>query len=388
MRILFVTDCYPTPEQPQYCIFLEQQAKALQKQGVGVDVYYFKDNEVVTDKDYVIHGIRVFVRKIVSKSKKIDVLFPKRLSSKDESKLYLVLSNEYDCVSFHFGSFSALQSVYAVCKKQGVPLILHFHGLNIWGDYFDSHPLLTKYNNILKSILYSKIDATVNVSGKVKNVFQTRIKGVPSFIVYNGVDVDLFHVDDRSFCREKYEVLCVGNMIPIKGQKYLIDALSGMTINGLKPSLLFAGSGPDEPALEKLCLEKQIDSTFAGYVPYEVISKYMEEKDIFVLPSFYEALGCVYLEAMSAGMITVGVKGQGIDEIIENGINGFLVEPQSSVSISNVLLKIGSMTSEELKQMSMRARETSMRYTWDQSAEELRKVYEYVIEERTHYERL
>ncbi len=48
---------------------------------------------------------------------------------------------------------------------------------------------------------------------------------------------------------------------------------------------------------------------------------------IFALPSSYEGLGCVYLEAMASGKPVLGCREQGIEEIIDHGINGFLISP-------------------------------------------------------------
>jgi len=55
--------------------------------------------------------------------------------------------------------------------------------------------------------------------------------------------------------------------------------------------------------------------------------------DAFILPSYSETFGIVYLEAMAAGIVTVGVRGQGIDGVIKHGDNGLLVEPKSIKSI-------------------------------------------------------
>jgi hypothetical protein len=63
---------------------------------------------------------------------------------------------------------------------------------------------------------------------------------------------------------------------------------------------------------------------------------------LFALPSRYEALGCVYLEAMSTEKPVIGCRGQGIDEIIRHGSNGWLVEPdnlQELISALSTLLE-------------------------------------------------
>jgi glycosyltransferase involved in cell wall biosynthesis len=55
------------------------------------------------------------------------------------------------------------------------------------------------------------------------------------------------------------------------------------------------------------------------------VAEAMRQCTIFVLPSRYEGLGCVYLEAMASGKVAIGCYGQGIDEIIRHGENGWLI---------------------------------------------------------------
>ena len=125
--------------------------------------------------------------------------------------------------------------------------------------------------------------------------------------------------------------------------------------------------------MERLNLVDRV--RFVGYVPYEKIADLMKSCDLFVMPSYYEALGCVYLEAMAAGMITVGVWNQGIDEIIHNEKNGFLVQEKSAMDLEQVLLKIIGLNHNELKQISHAAIKDMEQYTWKESAAELSKVY-------------
>ena len=63
----------------------------------------------------------------------------------------------------------------------------------------------------------------------------------------------------------------------------------------------------------------------------------MRACSIFALPSSYEGLGCVYLEAMSAQKAVIACRGQGIDEIIRHGQNGILVKPDDPEDLAHAL---------------------------------------------------
>ena len=95
----------------------------------------------------------------------------------------------------------------------------------------------------------------------------------------------------------------------------------------------------------------------------------MSEADVFVLPSVGETFGMVYLEAMAAGCITVGTKADGIDGIIKDGENGFLVYPTVE-DIRQTLLSIKNLNSDELKSLRCNTFNTINRYTSEACAED------------------
>ena len=107
--------------------------------------------------------------------------------------------------------------------------------------------------------------------------------------------------------------------------------------------LTVIGDGKERKALE--AIDKNVK--FLGRLPHDEVLSKMRENDIFVLPSINETFGMVYLEAMASGCITVCTKGDGIDGIIKNGVNGFLVEPNSE-SIKETLLNIKKLSENEL----------------------------------------
>lgn len=378
MRALFITTCYPSKEYSQYCIFLEQQAQALKRSGVKTDVLLLCEGKSFDTQRETYNGVDI-IKIGIAENTKYDLLFPTELSKCDRDKIMSVLDVDYDNVSFHFGGLKILRSVIKICKLKKVKLFIHFHGLNVWQEYSEKYKLLYDYYRIQKKSLYSKADAAVCVSKKVAGKFTERIKTVPTFTVYNGVNTEFFKCEERSFSDlKKLKVLTVGNLIAIKGHNYLINAVSMAIQKGMEIELTIAGKGPLDNELKTLVKNLGISRNviFTGSVPYGKIAGLMKANDIFIMPSYYEALGCVYLEAMAAGMITVGVSGQGIDEIITDGINGFLVKPKDVESIFNTLIKISSLNKDQLKKISENAVMTARKYSWNESAINLKSVYQ------------
>src|SRR5579863_600341 len=96
---------------------------------------------------------------------------------------------------------------------------------------------------------------------------------------------------------------------------------------------------------------------------------------VFALPSSYEGLGCVYLEAMASGKAAIGCRGQGIEEIIEHGKNGLLISPGNEDELSDCLGML--LRNEELRgRMGMSARAAVLqRHTLGHQARQLTEVY-------------
>jgi len=100
---------------------------------------------------------------------------------------------------------------------------------------------------------------------------------------------------------------------------------------------------------------------------------------VFALPSRYEGLGCVYLEAMSTGKPVIGCRGQGIAEIIQHGTNGFLVGPDNERELA---LALGMLLRDEVRRRNLgaAARDTILeRFTLAHQAEILARIYREAI---------
>lgn len=114
---------------------------------------------------------------------------------------------------------------------------------------------------------------------------------------------------------------------------------------------------------------------FVGRRPRSQVADALRRCTIFVLPSRYEALGCVYLEAMSTGKPAIGCRNQGIAEVIQHGWNGLLVGPDNQTEL---IQAISMLLRDEpgRRKMGIAARNTILqRFTLAQQAKNLARVY-------------
>ena len=177
------------------------------------------------------------------------------------------------------------------------------------------------------------------------------------FVAPSGVNEKLLDETNHSLLTTHHSPIKVLTCAHFKKRKNIDKVINAC--KGVKSfELTVIGDGKERKSLEKI--DKNV--IFTGRLPHDKVLAKMRDSDIFVLPSVGETFGMVYLEAMASGCITVCTKGDGIDGIIKNGENGFLVAPNSN-NIKDTLLNIKNISAEELKSIHTNSFNTIKEYT-------------------------
>lgn len=372
MKILFVSESYPAQDIPQYGIFIKQQEQALQNLGNWVDVLV--PNRCGTNGSFVFQdgAYRVDYRTLRYE------LFPVAVAKPVYRQLKAFLHERaYDLVAVHITSDSFLALTVKACNALDIPVVAHYHGLNVWEEFTTVHPCRQKLYAARRCRILQRTQGAVGVSDKVSDLLRQRLN-IPVQTVYNGVDTGLFVRKPRE--DGAFRVIGVGNLIEIKGFSYLLEAFALLHRELPDSRLDILGDGALRKSLVALAEQLGISDavTFHGKVPYDRVAEEMAQSDLFVLPSFYEALGCVYLEAMGCGLPTIGIRGMGIDEIIVHGENGMLANPKDVQDLYEKMYQVA--TDDTLaEKLGRNGRETAGKYTWKASASALEKVYKEIL---------
>lgn len=193
-------------------------------------------------------------------------------------------------------------------------------------------------------------------------------------IAYLGVPERENDRTSESFRRNKkprlFSVLFAGALIPQKGVHTILN-----TLHRLRDKFPFVfyivGAGKEEARLKEqvLWLGLQDKVTFTGTLSREEVYDYMSKADIFVMPSRHETFGLVYLEAMLHGCITIGSKKEGIDGVIIDGENGFLVEALDEESLAEAFDTIYRLDEKSYLRICLQAEETAKKHTLPYAAE-------------------
>jgi glycosyltransferase involved in cell wall biosynthesis len=196
-------------------------------------------------------------------------------------------------------------------------------------------------------------------------------------VIPNGVTLERFSSRNRSFRLAGFpSILYLGGLLKRKGVDVLIRALVGLKSEHPKVKLHIVGAGIALSYLKALSVQEGIerDVVFWGQADYSSIPKFYGGADICVFPSRLEAFGIAILEAMASGKPIVASNVGGIPEIISDGKNGILVEPNDPEALSKAIVMV-YQDNALMKRLSANALETATRYSWKNIAEKYLCLY-------------
>jgi glycosyltransferase involved in cell wall biosynthesis len=167
-------------------------------------------------------------------------------------------------------------------------------------------------------------------------------------VIYEGAEIPpRCTAEQRQTARTRWRISpdttllgCVGVLLPDKGQEWLIRALAETRKEFPSAKLLLAGDGPSRPQLEQLARELGVaySVVFAGFV--SDVENVYAALDVFLLPSFFEALNNSLLAAMAYEIPSISFNRGALGEIIEDGHSGLLVEAANTPALHSAIAKI------------------------------------------------
>ena len=203
-------------------------------------------------------------------------------------------------------------------------------------------------------------------------------------VVYEGTDIPpRFTTEQRQGARARWGISqstpllgCVGVLLPDKGQEWLIRALAQVKKEFSGAKLLLAGDGPCRGQLESLARDLHVedDVVFAGFV--KDIEDVYAALDVFLLPSFFEALNNSLLAAMAYEIPSIAFDKGALGEIIEDGKSGLLVSGPNVREISDAAIKL--LSEPDLAQQLGRAGRlrVEQNFSAEKMVEDMIRVYE------------
>lgn len=245
-------------------------------------------------------------------------------------------------------------------KKYGVKIVASFRGSHINYSPVADPGLAQLYRDT-----FGDYDGFHAVSETIKNTAsQYFVRPMPVTVIPGAVPNTIMGYEFNNK-RERYgklKILSIGRDHWVKGYLYAVDACKLLQNAGLDfEYTIIGGSGSEELLYHVHDIGLQNNVMLKGLVPYAKVWDLYKNCDLFFLSSVDEGIANVVLEAMAMGVPVLSTDCGGMSEVIDDGVNGWLVPVRDAQSVADKILEINAVNPEELSRISKLGRETIIR---------------------------
>jgi len=277
------------------------------------------------------------------------------------------------------------------------PLIVTCHGydINMVPEIGYGIRLNRKYDSLVRSVLESA-NAIICVSNRMKEeVKKIGIKDNRIFVIFNAVDLERFRppekheLDEINLIRKYLKVkekdlliLNARNLKPVYGIEYLILAAKIVTSHVRNVKFIITGEGELKEKLIKMIKDLQLEGNvrLIGTIPRSLMPKLMQASSLYVNTSLADGMAPSMLEACATGLPIVSFDVGGANDVIDNGVNGFLVPPKDYRTLAEKIIYLIENI-DIMKEMGVRSRKKAEeKFNINIRISKIMEVYHSVIE--------
>jgi len=299
--------------------------------------------------DYIIEGVHCKTFRVIDFPSFIFPSFFDKINLKRFSKFLKKNKIKVCSESIIHGhiNYPSLNFLDFFSRKFSCKTILQHHGLDILQNntgitipfikWIQNKLILKRFNRLSEHITTHIAVSSVVKSNLIK--INTRLEN-KIYVCVNGVDTTKFYVNPSKTMNDtKFVIGCVANFWELKDQMTLLKAVDVLKTKGIKNlHLKFVGSGKTLNRCVDYAMKNNIDCEFINELKHTDLLTFYNQLNLFVLPSKYEAFGCVYLEALACGVPFIGVKNQGVEDVVKYELKKYqLVEAGSYDDLSKLI---------------------------------------------------
>ena len=288
-----------------------------------------------------------------------------------------------DLIHVHVPNEGSVMTSVVLGRLYRQPVVCTFHNPPNW--------YRSRLRRHAMRVALGRTGGSVTVSDYVRRTIPRSLPASPPAVtIFNGVDTKRFDpgVSDE-VSRESFGVgsadlvlLFVGRLVYTKGVTFLVEAVSRLREQGIDAALLVCGTGKYRPELEQkvraLGLDKHVK--MLGFVPQGELRRCYAASDVCVVPSTFESMSIVTLEAMSMRKPVVATRVGGIPELVRDGENGLVVPSADSRALAEAIRKLHSDRNLASRLAQAGRLKVEENFTWGRVAGKVLEVYRNALE--------
>lgn len=209
-------------------------------------------------------------------------------------------------------------------------------------------------------------------------------------VVYSGFPIEEFSISDfvnefETLKERPVKIISVGRSHWKKGYHFALDAMQLLSKKGIDFSYTIIGAvGNEELSFQKSQLELNDAVEFLDNVPFEKVKQKIREADVLLLPSVEEGVANVVLEAMLLGTVVLSTNCGGMEEVITNHENGYMVPIRNPKAIAQAIIDIKNQSPHTLNKMVENAyQKVVSQHSEDKMVRDMTGLYQTVLKNKT-----
>lgn len=234
--------------------------------------------------------------------------------------------------------------------KLNCPIVVKLHGTDTYFCHLDNRPV--KFiNKLREKRALKRADARLSVSYFVADVTKKIFSLSNNFeVIPNGINLEKFSSDNSGLNKEQNYILYFGTLIRKKGLLELPSIFNEVYKVNNEIKLILVGRDASDILTKNTStweiMKSQFDKEalknveYIGSVSYQEINEYIQNAMVCVFPSFAEALPVSWIEAMALRKAIVASNIGWAKEVIDDDLNGFLVNPKDHKMFAKKILKL------------------------------------------------
>lgn len=278
-------------------------------------------------------------------------------AKKDKS---IVLKVKYYPVLYHRPDIFHLQWAKSIedwiwVQEFGIKLVLSLRGAHINYSPIADEKLKKTYEHYFPFVDgFHAVSKDIAIESTKYGADLEKIK-----VVYSGLDLNkLQYRNKENTTQNTLKIISVGRSHWKKGYTYALDVCATLQDRGIDFQYTIIGIDKEEELLfqrNQLNLKEKV--VFKNNMPFEEVKNEIQSADILLLPSTEEGIANVVLEAMALGTLVVSTNCGGMEEVLQDGINGYVVPVRDPEAIVKALEKAMRLSQQEYQIMTEKARQ-------------------------------
>jgi len=340
MKILIISNMYPSKEKPYSGIFVKNQYEYL-KSELGEDIDIYAMRRKMTSKIGSVFKYLIFYLKFFS-----------------------LLRRQYDIIHVHFFGYHIFLAYLYKLVYYKTKILVTFHG----GD-------IKNIDRYLFKLFLKKLNLII-VVGKEQFEYISKKSNVRVKLLPAGVDERIFYRRDN--IQKKYDFIFVGSFYHIKGIDIFCEAIK--LLDNRKLRYCFVGSGNYEPSILELKQRYNID--FFKNQTQNQIATLLNSSKFLVLPSRGDSFGLVVSEAIFCGTPVLVSNIGGMRQQVVDGFNGFILKENTPEELAKKMRDCYGLESDIYRSMVKNCLNSNREFSLKSVCSELSNIYRRVYNER------